>query len=219
VSAKAWQRQPPKSTSRRGQLAHGSFIHAVPRKALKAGEFAQISASDRSRTFQNSSPGIDSAAWQGSTLPAGVTLRDRRPQWIRIIEGSNRTKLGYCSTPTALHFNALWKTTPDTQMCQVTAGREIAAKSSWWPATLKVPIPTGVPEQKVFYELIRSERYVERLRRDVMQVVERFAWMQLDDTPGIHSRLREETAQTRAELEQTRRDLAAAAAGAAPCPR
>src|SRR5438445_8734667 len=44
VSAKAWQRQPPKSSSRRGQLAHGSFIHAVPRKALKAGEFAQISA-------------------------------------------------------------------------------------------------------------------------------------------------------------------------------
>src|SRR5262249_41563566 len=52
VSAKAWQRQPPKSTSRRGQLAHGSFIHAVPRKALKAGEFAQISASACSRTFQ-----------------------------------------------------------------------------------------------------------------------------------------------------------------------
>jgi hypothetical protein len=48
-----------------------------------------------------------------------------------------------------------------------------------------------------------------------MQVVERFAWMQLDDTPGIHSRLREKTAQARAEVEQTRRDLAAAAAGTA----
>src|SRR6266481_3014747 len=58
----AWQRQPPKSSSRRGQLAHGSFIHAVPRKALKAGEFAQISARDRWRTFQNSRPVIDSAA-------------------------------------------------------------------------------------------------------------------------------------------------------------
>src|SRR5262249_54078846 len=80
VSAKAWQRQPPKSSSRRGQLAHGSFIHAVPRKALKAGECVQISASERARTFQNSSPVIDSAAWQGSTLPAGVTLSERRPQ-------------------------------------------------------------------------------------------------------------------------------------------
>src|SRR5262249_52102278 len=80
VSAKAWQRQPPKSSSRRGQLAHGSFIHAVPRKALKAGEFAQISASEWSRTFQNSSPVIDSAALQGSTWPAGVTLSARGPQ-------------------------------------------------------------------------------------------------------------------------------------------
>ena len=80
VSAKAWQRQPPKSCSRRGQLAHGSCIQAVPRKALKAGEFAQMSASECSRTYQNSSPGIDSAAWQGSTLPDGVTLSERRPQ-------------------------------------------------------------------------------------------------------------------------------------------
>src|SRR5258706_249376 len=80
VGGKAWQRQPQKSSSRRGQLAHGSFIHALPRKALKAGEFAQISASACSRTFQNSRPGMDSAAWQGSTLPAGVTLSERRPQ-------------------------------------------------------------------------------------------------------------------------------------------
>jgi hypothetical protein len=37
----------------------------------------------RERTFAyvpDSSPVIDSAAWQGSTLPAGVTLRERRPQ-------------------------------------------------------------------------------------------------------------------------------------------
>src|SRR5258708_6498065 len=33
----------------------------------------------QSRTFQNSSPVIDSAAWQGSPLPAGVTWSERRP--------------------------------------------------------------------------------------------------------------------------------------------
>src|SRR6266704_2258682 len=80
VSAKAWQRQPPKSCSRRGQLAHGSFIQDVPRKALNAGEFLQTSASEWSRTDQNSSPGMLSAAWHGSTLPAGVTFSERRPQ-------------------------------------------------------------------------------------------------------------------------------------------
>ena len=71
---------PPKSISRRAQLAHGSCIQAVPRKALKAGEFAQMSASECSRTDQNSRPGMNSAAWQGSTLPAGVTFSERRPQ-------------------------------------------------------------------------------------------------------------------------------------------
>jgi hypothetical protein len=36
----------------------------------------------------------------------------------------------------------------------------------------------------------------------------------LDETPGIYLRLRQEVVQTRGVLEQTRRDLAAAAAGA-----
>src|SRR5260370_711003 len=36
VSAKAWQRQPPKSSKRPGQLAHGSCLQAVPRKAPNA---------------------------------------------------------------------------------------------------------------------------------------------------------------------------------------
>jgi hypothetical protein len=70
---------PPKSNTRPAQLAHGTCIQAVPWKALEAGEFAQMSASECSRTDQNSRPGIDSAAWQGSTLPAGVTLGERRP--------------------------------------------------------------------------------------------------------------------------------------------
>ena len=39
-----------------------------------------MSASECSRTDQNSRPGMDSAAWQGSTLPAGVTFSERRPQ-------------------------------------------------------------------------------------------------------------------------------------------
>jgi len=78
--AMAWQRQPPQSISLKAQERQGAFIQSVPRKALKAGEFAQISASECSRTFQNSSPVMDSAAWQGSTLPMGVTLSERRAQ-------------------------------------------------------------------------------------------------------------------------------------------
>ncbi len=99
--------------------------------------------------------------------------------WIRIIEGGRRANLAYSPIPGALHFNALWKTTPDTQKGQVTAAGEIARGGSWWPASLKVPMTPGVPEQKVFFDLIGNPGYVERLRRDVTRVVERLAWMQL----------------------------------------
>ena len=80
VRANAWQRQPPQSISRRSQLRHGSGIQSVPRNRLKALECSQIQASGRSVTLSNSRKSSDSAAWQGSTLPAGVMLRNWRPQ-------------------------------------------------------------------------------------------------------------------------------------------
>src|SRR6516164_4427536 len=81
VSAKAWQRQPPKSISRNSQLLHGSFIQPVPRYLLKASEFCQIQAIEwLERTDKKSSPVMLSAAWQGSTLPAGEMLKNCRPQ-------------------------------------------------------------------------------------------------------------------------------------------
>ncbi len=135
--------------------------------------------------------------------------------WIRIIEGGHRANLSYCPTPSVLHFNAAWRTTPETQISHVTAAREIAAGGSWWPAALKVPMSPGAVEQIVFYELIRSEGYIDRLRRAVTQVVERLAWMQLDETPEIHLRLREELRQTQHELTVARAQLAASVAYAA----
>ena len=45
VTAKAWQRQPPRSSSLRGQLAHGSFIQPKPRYFSSASDDSQIVAS------------------------------------------------------------------------------------------------------------------------------------------------------------------------------
>src|SRR6516162_6850633 len=80
VSAKAWQRQPPQSISRRSQERQGSAIHAVPRNRAKAAEWYQISARLASPTVGKRNPGRLSAAWHGSTLPDGVMLKKRRPQ-------------------------------------------------------------------------------------------------------------------------------------------
>ena len=139
-------------------------------------------------------------------IPSGGDWR----YWIRIIEGGGRAGFGCCPTPSVLHFNAAWRVGPSTQVTQVKAAREIATCSSWWPATLDVEIAPGRLEQEVFYDLIRQEGYVERLRRDVARVVDRLAWTQLDETPGIHSRLQAEAVQAIVIQNRAERALAAA---------
>ncbi len=125
--------------------------------------------------------------------------------WIKIIEGGGRTNFDCCPIPTSLHFNADWKTTPDTQMPQVTAARESASTGAWWPARLRVRIPPGMSEQQVFFELIAKEGHIDLMRQDVRDVIDRMAWMQLDQAPQIHSMLRREITQLRAQLEESAR--------------
>src|SRR5438105_13175771 len=76
VSKAAWQRQPPKSISRWGQLRQGSGIHSVPRKRLKLSDSRQIQASDRLRMLSKRKLGMaDEAVGQGRTSPIGLTVR------------------------------------------------------------------------------------------------------------------------------------------------
>jgi glycosyl transferase family 2 len=129
--------------------------------------------------------------------------------WIRIIEGGQRANFGYCPTPSALHFNANWKTTPETQHPLVIAARDIAVMASWWPTTLNVPIAHGKAQQEIFVELIGRDDYVQAIRRDVARVIEKLAWMRLTEAPETVARLREEADQARAEHAQARTQLAA----------
>src|SRR5437660_8000420 len=72
----AWQRQPPKSISRCGQLRHGSGIHSVPRKRVKLSDSRQIQSRSRARTFSKRKSGMaEDAVGQGSTSPIGLTVR------------------------------------------------------------------------------------------------------------------------------------------------
>ena len=80
VSAKAWHRHPPQSSSRRSHERQGSGIQSVPRYFMNASEDSQIAFRLFSTTVSNCSPVIDSAAWHGRTLPEGDILRNRCPQ-------------------------------------------------------------------------------------------------------------------------------------------
>jgi hypothetical protein len=80
VSAKAWQRQPPKSTAFRGQVRQGSFIHESPRNAWNPGGSCQIHRSECSRTVGKESEVMLFAAWQGRAWPLGLTTMYSFPQ-------------------------------------------------------------------------------------------------------------------------------------------
>jgi len=139
--------------------------------------------------------------------------------WIRIIEGGGRKNLTYSPTPTVLHFNAHWKTTPDTQMGQVLAARDLAMRSPWWPRTMKIAIPAGTAEQLIFSDLVAGGGYVDALRRDVPRVVERLAWIQLSETPAATWLLQVECDRLRVELDAARLDVARLAAALAQSER
>ena len=60
-------------------MSEGGGIQPVPRKRLKASDSSQAARNEVCRTLGKSKPGRLSAAWQGSTRPAGETARKRRP--------------------------------------------------------------------------------------------------------------------------------------------
>ena len=72
------------------QLAHGSCIQAVPRKALKAGEFAQMSASECSRTDQNSRPGMDRQRGRAAPCPPASRSASAAPSRRRMASETAR---------------------------------------------------------------------------------------------------------------------------------
>jgi hypothetical protein len=129
--------------------------------------------------------------------------------WKRIIKGGRNTNIACSPTPTALHFNALWKTTEESQLMEVKTAHAFAINGVWWPDSLRVPIAAGVPEQQVFFDLIGREGYVDCLRRDVARVVDRLAWIQLTETPALEYRLRHEIIRVNTEVARLSAEAAA----------
>ena len=94
--------------------------------------------------------------------------------WIRMIEGGGRARFAYCPTPSALHFRAIWQS--DRAMgSTIMAAALDHAESNWWPRDLRLPIPTNVPEQAVFFDEIAERDYTNRLRRATGDYLDRLA--------------------------------------------
>ena len=55
---------------------------------------------------------------------------------------------------------------------------EIARSASWWPPACKLDVPPRIPEQCVFFEMLRAapEACVGRIREAMPDINDRLAW-------------------------------------------
>jgi len=100
--------------------------------------------------------------------------------WSRMIEGGGRRRLAFCRTPTALHFKASWRM-GRMGYDPAEAGLKAAALMGWWPEALKLDIPVGMTEQRVFFEAILGggAPWLDRLRLASSDALDRIAWTTL----------------------------------------
>jgi len=95
--------------------------------------------------------------------------------WIRMIEGGGRARFAYCPTPSTLHFRAIWQS--DRAIGSTIMAAALGhAESSWWPRDLRLPIPTSVREQAVFFDEIAERDYTSRLRRATGDYLDRLSF-------------------------------------------
>ncbi|AMN39697.1 glycosyltransferase family 2 protein [Rhodoplanes sp. Z2-YC6860] len=106
--------------------------------------------------------------------PEDVPLMADWHCWRQIIMTSANRNAGYCRMPTALHFHAAWKQseTPEERRMRT------MAKADWWPKECIVPIPTGVAEQRIFFEILSAAPvgWVDQMRAAVVDINDRLAW-------------------------------------------
>ena len=109
--------------------------------------------------------------------------------WHRIIQASASKMAAYCSEATVLHFRARWKSGPEQDPIAVARLLAIAQSGAWWPSALKLEIPTGTIEQRVFFKKIcpgasASEARIAEIRAGIALVLDRLAWKWVNETPA-----------------------------------
>ncbi|KQU79320.1 hypothetical protein ASD00_36305 [Ensifer sp. Root31] len=152
----------------------------------------------------DSLPSLD--AWP-EELPAAADWR----LWQRIIRENAKPAVAYCRQPTVLHFSAKWKRSRESGMGQLASMLSIADVADWWPAELRVQVPSGQPEQQAYSDLLNAnpEGWTGALRQATRDLIARLAW---DDLQVVRPALKaagEKSATMQAELVAARAETAA----------
>ena len=86
--------------------------------------------------------------------PEDVTSAGDWEIWRRIMHTKGFAALRYVRLPVCLHFSARRKNARDSEFPRLTGFIKACETSIWYPAPLRVAIPTGQPEQKVFWDIL-----------------------------------------------------------------
>jgi len=89
----------------------------------------------------------------------------------------------YLRLPTCLHFSAKWKNLRDSGNPRLTGFINACEKSIWYPAPLRVAIPTGHLEQKVFWDImsVDPDGWTAIIREAAADAVNRLAVDRLEN--------------------------------------
>jgi glycosyltransferase involved in cell wall biosynthesis len=105
--------------------------------------------------------------------------------WQRIIETHGAATVTHVRVPTCLHFSARWKQSRYSRFHLLREWLAIADASPWWPASLRVAIPDGLPEQAVFSRLMRDggQAWCANIRRAVGDLIAKTAHLRVSNPP------------------------------------
>lgn len=144
-------------------------------------------------------------AWP-EDLPAAADWR----LWQRIVRENPKPAVAHCRQPTVLHFSAKWKRSRESGMGQLASMLSIADVADWWPAALRVPVPSGQSEQQAYGDLLNAnpEEWTAAIRQAGRDLTARLAW---DDLQIIRPALKaasEKSATMQKELAAARTEIA-----------
>lgn len=140
-------------------------------------------------------------AWP-EDLPSAADWR----LWQRIIRENPKPAVAHCRQPTVLHFSAKWKRSRNSGMGQLASLLSIADVADWWPAELRVQIPTGQTEQQAYADLLNAnpEEWTAALRQAARDLTARLAWDDLQIVRPALKAASEKSATMQGELAAAR---------------
>lgn len=102
--------------------------------------------------------------------------------WRRIVLTKGVAAVRHLRLPVCLHFSAKRKNARDSGFPRLTGFIKACETSIWYPAPLRVAIPTGHPEQKVFWDImsVDPDGWTALIREAAADAVNRLALDRLE---------------------------------------